>query len=238
MDRNVSPDIELFKSIEMKAITLIITLFFTLIARNVVAQQVIFPTLGNARHIVAVQSGFDHGSYYGMSYGYVLKGSFMPMVIGTEITIPFGNDIMDDWKWKSGVETALWQRGSFAITFKPSIIDRRYESPLVRLYNFGIDFALSAGYVQPRWGVVAVAGFDKAVVTHFKHGLLRDYYPEIQDGWFLPTGGHFRFGARVHYSVGRWTAFMLAGRQYGQDFSDNPTAPWFGEVAFQRSLGR
>lgn len=209
-----------------------------LITPGAAAQQINFAGLGDARHLISVQAGVDHGSYYGLSYGHVLKNSIVAMVIGSELTVPFGDDIIDDWKWKTGLEAELLQLGALSVTFKPSVVARRYESPLVRLYNFGVDFALTVGYVRPRWGAVAVAGFDKAVVTHFKHGLLRDYYPNILDGWFLPTGGNFRFGARVHYSVGRWTAFAMVGKQYGQDFDDNPTIPFFGEISLQTKLGQ
>lgn len=217
---------------------MMVAVLSALVVHGVSAQQVSFPGLGDARHLVSVQGGFDHGSYYGLSYGYVLKNTVLPMVIGSELTVPFGNDVTDDWKWKTGVEAALLQHGALSVTFKPSVIARRYESPLVRLYNFGVDIALNIGYVRPRWGAVAVAGFDKAVVTHFKHGLLRDYYPDIQDGWFLPTGGNFRFGARMQYSTGRWTSFVTVGKQYGQDFEDNPRVPIYCEFSLQTKIGR
>lgn len=214
-----------------------IALLSALISFNAAAQQISFPGLGDARHLMSVHTGVDYGSYYGLSYGYVVKRARVPMVIGTEFTLPFGDDIADDWKWKTGLEAGLLQRGALSVTFKPSVLIRRYESSLVRMYNFGVDLALSVGYVKSRWGAVAVAGFDKAIVTHLEHGLLRDYYPEIKDGWYLPTGGNFRFGARVHYGIGRWTAFAMAGKHFGQDFRDNPTMPFFGEVSLQTRLG-
>ena len=83
-----------------------------------------------------------------------------------------------------------------------------------------------------------MAGIDKAVVMHFRHGVLRDYYPEIRNGWYLPTRGNFRFGGRVHYSVGHWTVFLMTGKELDQDFRDNPTVPIFGEISVQRKWGR
>lgn len=71
-----------------------------------------------------------------------------------------------------------------------------------------------------------MAGIDKAVVMHFRHGVLRDYYPEIRNGWYLPTRGNFRFGGRVHYSVGHWTVFLMTGKELDQDFRDNSTVLW------------
>ena len=221
----------------MKPIKYTITVLAVLITQVLPAQQINFNGLNDARHVVGTHIGVDYGTYFGLSYGYVLNG-YVPMVIGTELTLPFGDDITDDWKWKTGVEAILWRQGPLSLTLKPSIVIRRYESTLVRMYNFGTDLALTFGYTKPRWGAVALAGFDKAVVTHLKHGILRDYYPEIKDGWYFPTGGNFRFGARVHYSVGKWTAFVMAGKHFGQDFEDNPTMPFFCEVSLQTKIGR
>lgn len=236
MGRYVSKSVNLFKSTAMKRTYFTIAFLFLLTVHRMSAQHVNFRALDNTKHLVSAHFGVDYGSYYGLSYGYVLKDKLVPLVIGTEFTFPFGHDVVDDWKWKTGVEAELWRSGPFSLTFKPSVVFRRYESTIARMYSIGTDISLGFGYVKSRWGAVAVASFDKAIVTHIKHGLLRDYYPEIRDGWYIPTGGNFKFGARLHYSVGSWNAFILAGKHFGQNFEDNPTMPFFAEVSVQKRL--
>jgi len=64
---------------------------------SVLAQEVNFRGLDNTKHLVGIQAGADYGSYYGVSYGYVWRNKLTPIVIGTEFTVPFGNNLVDDW---------------------------------------------------------------------------------------------------------------------------------------------
>jgi hypothetical protein len=221
-----------YLSTKMKILIVIGLTVFTHFALT--AQDVNFRALDNTKHIVSAHFGADYSSYYGLSYGYVLKTKHIPLVVGAELTLPFGDDVLDDWKLKTIVQGELLRRGNFSVVFKPAIVFRRYESTIARLYNIGTDFTLQAGYVKPKWGVLGIAGFDKAIVTHIKHDLLKDYYPEIQDGWYLATGGNFKFGARVQYSIGTWNTFVTVGKHYGQNFDDNPTLPFFAELSVQK----
>ena len=218
----------------MKTKYLIIAFMSLLIPNKLFAQEVNFRALEDTKHLVAAHFGADYGSYYGFSYGYVLKTKHRPIVIGTEFTLPFGNDILDDWKWKTGVQAELWRNGNFSVVFKPSVVFRRYDSNMARMYNIGSDFTLNFGYVKKTWGVVGVASFDKAIVTHIENELLKDYYPEIRDGWYIPSGGNFKFGTRVHYSAGTWNTFLTVGKHFGQNFKDNPTMPFFAELSVQK----
>lgn len=216
--------------------TFIIIILSSLLTSALYAQEVNFRALENTKHLVSAHTGADYGSYAGLAYGYVWKTKHRPIVIGTEFTIPFGNNVLDDFKWKTSAQAELWKSGNFSLAFKPAVVVRRYESSLSRMYNFGADFTLNVGYVKPKWGIVAIANFDKAIVTHIEHRLLREYYPEIKDGWYLPTGGNFKFGARVNYSFGKWNTFLTAGKHFGQNFKDNPSLPFFAEVSVQKRL--
>lgn len=234
MGRYVSKGIKLLKSITMKA-NIIIPLFVSLLVyTGVNAQEVNFRTLENTKHLVSANFGVDYGSYYGISYGYVLNTFRRPVVIGAELTLPFGNDVLDDWKWKTSVQAELWRSGNFSVVFKPAVVFRRYESSLARMYNIGSDFSLNAGLVKEKWSVVGIASFDKAIITHIQNKLLKEYYPEIRDGWYIPSGGNVKFGARVNYNLGTWSTFVTVGKHFGQDFEDNPTIPFFAEVSVQK----
>ncbi|HEX5170700.1 MAG TPA: hypothetical protein VFW11_16115 [Cyclobacteriaceae bacterium] len=200
------------------------------------SQDVNFRTLENTRHLVAAHFGADYGSYYGLSYGYVFNTKHRPIVAGTEFIIPFGADVLDDWQWKTGVQLELLRSGDFSLVFKPSAVFRRYESSMARMYNIGSDFAINVGFVKQKWSVVGIASFDKAIVTNIHNKLLKEYYPEIRDGWYIPSGGNFKFGARLQYGFGTWNTFFTIGKHFGQDFKANPILPFFAEMSVQKRL--
>lgn len=221
----------------MKKLILIISLF-TVTRCPVLAQEVNFRKLEDTKHLIAAIGGVDYNTYFGISYGYVLNTKVVPLVVGSEFTLPFGSDVTDDWRWKGGIQGEVLKLGNFSMVWKISGVVRRYESELSRIYSFGSDLVVNAGYVRPRWSLVGIAAMDKAIATHIRHDLLKEYYPGIRDGWYVPTGGNFRFGVRVQYSVKTWNAFLAAGKIYGQNFKDNPTLPFFLEVSVQKRIGR
>jgi hypothetical protein len=217
----------------------ILIAFLTLLNNSGSAQDVHFRGLNSStKHLVAVSAGADYSVYYGGAYGYVLKNALTPVIIGTEFTLPFGTTMIDDWKWRTGLQAELWKSRNFSLALKPAFVLRRYASPLSRMYNLGADLTLTFGYVRPKWGIVALAGFDKSVSTHIRHDELSHFYPGIRDGWYKGAGGNFKFGARANVSAGKWTAFLQVGKHFGQNFRDNPTLPFFGELSIQRQLGK
>jgi hypothetical protein len=218
---------------------LLYILFAGITSAPAFAQEVSFKALDEkTNHLIGIQAGADYSTYYGLSYGYILKNKYTPIVIGTEFTVPFGGNVLDDWKWKTGVQAQLWKNGRFSLAVKPTCIVRRYESVLARMYNIGADVSLNFGYTRPKWGIVALAAYDASFSTHIRHGILREYYPQIRDGWYGTAGGNFKFGARVNGTFGAWNAFLTLGKHYGQNFKDNPTLPFFAEVSLQRQLGK
>lgn len=188
------------------------------------------------KHLVSAGFGGDYIFYYHISYGHIFGSGFIPIVAGTEFSVPFGEDIADDWKWRTSVQAELWNFKSLSLSLKSSFILRRYESSLARMYNTGADVTLSFGYLKPGWGIIALANYDGSIATHIKHGLSGEFYPEIRDGWYDGAGGNFKFGARANLSLKSWNSFLTLGKHFGQNFNDNPTFPFFTEITIQRQL--
>ena len=114
-------------------------------------------------------------------------------------------------------------------------IFRRYESEYVRLVNFGSEFSTAIGYYKPRWYTAAEFGFDKAIITHFKHdNTIREYYPEIQDWWYIPTGGNFFYGLQVGYSFKSCDLYLKGGKTITQDFKTTAMIPFYVNVGFNK----
>ena len=203
---------------------------------SLVAQDVNFRGLDNTKHLIGIQSGVDYGSYYGVSYGYVWRNRLTPIVIGTEFTVPFGNNLVDDWKSRTSVQAELYNYKGWSVNARLSSIFRRYNSDLATLLNVGSDFTLNIGYAKPKWSVMGFANFDKPIVTHIENKLLKEYYPEINDGWYDESGGNYKFGIRGQVSYKTWNTFVTVGKHYGRNFEDNPTLPFFAEVSVQKRL--
>jgi hypothetical protein len=173
--------------------------------------------------------GADFGTNYGLSYGYKLPGSH-PIVLGAELSVPFGNQLLDDWKVRLNGQSELWHNDRLSWGIKPGIILRRYQSDAARLYNIGAEITTTFGYYRPKWGGAIEVNYDRALFTHIQHNMLRDYYPAIRDGWYGGTGGNFKFGIKANYSFKSWNIVVKTGKMYAQDFKDNPTLPFFFDI--------
>lgn len=181
------------------------------------------------KHLVSVKTALDFGMVYGVAYGHKLH-SKAPIILGTEMSAPFGNNAFDDWKIRVNGQTELWHNNRFSLGIKPGISLVRYESTAARLYSISADIAATFGYLRPNWGLAGEANYGKSLRTHLQHGFLKDNYPEIRDGWYGSTGGFFRFGLNANYGAGDWRFFLKIGKVYGQNFKHNPTLPFYLDV--------
>ena len=91
-----------------------------------------------------------------------------------------------------------------------------------------------AGYYKQKWFVAGEAGFDKAIVTHFKHtATYKQNFPSVQDGWYEPaTGGNFYYGLQTGYSFRRNDIYLKAGKILTQDFNTTPMVPFYLQVGY------
>jgi hypothetical protein len=202
------------------------------------AQTLNWNTLsGEQKHIVDLNAGIEYGATIGVGYGYHPKAS-LPIILNAEFSMPTGNNLMDDFKAKMGVQFRWWQWRSLAFSAEAQGIFRRYKSAYVRLLNFGSDVSGAVGLYRPRWFVAAQAGFDKAIVTHFKHSdLLKDAYPAIKDGWYEPaTGGNFYYGLQGGYSFSKLDIYLEAGKIIEQDFKTAPMIPLYARLGWNLKL--
>jgi len=188
------------------------------------------------KHIVSLNLGLDFSTAYGISYGYKLSGN-IPIVLGTEVSIPFGKDMFDDWKMKLTGQTQLWHSEKLSLSVKPGIILRKYKSETAGLYNIGADVSVIFGYYRPKWSVAGEINYDKAFATHIKHASVKDYYPEVTDGWYKSTGGTFKFGLISSYSFNSlWSSVIKGGFAFGENFKSNPTIPYYLNISVRKKF--
>ena len=182
------------------------------------------------RHIVNVNAGWDYGTTLGLGYGRKVKTA-LPLIVGAELSLPAGHDLVDDFKVKFGGQARIFRYKNLLASLKVYGLFRRYESDFGRFVNFGSEFSSAIGYYRPRWYAAAEFGFDKSIVTHIRHSsLMEEYYPDIQHGWYIPSGGNFFYGVQMGYSPGAYDVYLKAGKIITQDFKTKPSIPMYVQV--------
>ena len=217
--------------------TIILSIILISCAQLSLSQTVNWRSLHNGeKHIVNLNAGWDYAASFGVGYGYRLK-SRIPLIIGTELSIASGENLLDDFKTKLGVQAEVFHLDNFSATIKVHGIFRQYQSELVALSNFGSEFSAVMGYYRPRWYAAVELGFDKAIVTHINHSsLMEEYYPDIQDGWFIPTGGNFSYGLQVGYTIRSYDIYIKTGKIVTQDFKTQPSIPVYLQLGLNKKF--
>lgn len=188
-----------------------------------------------SEHMVTLHVGADFVSNFGVSYGYKFKGK-IPLVIGTELTTPFGGQIMDDFKASLTAQTIFRPVKNMGISVKPFMTCRRYGSEAAVLVNISAGLVTTIGYYRDKWSIAAEAGYDHSSATLIKPRLLKDYYPESREEWYGSTGGNFNFGMIVSYWLKSTGLSLKAGKTFGQNFSDNPTIPYYADFSVMQKF--
>lgn len=223
----------------MKAIVALITFIASLLTTHFSqAQTINWQSLEKEqKHILNINVGWDYSFVYGLSYGYHLKTK-MPIILESSISLASGEVIFDDFKTKIGGQLNLYQIKNFRFNASLHGIYRRYGNPLVTLQNFGVDAGIVIGYYKSKWFVAGEFGFDKAIVTHFKHSdIYREIYADVKNGWFEPsTGGNFNFGIQGGYSFNKSDLTLRVGKAMNEDFKSTPLIPFYVQFGYNYKL--
>lgn len=187
-----------------------------------------------ARHLVYAGAGADYGIVYHLGYACKIRAKAFPAFAHIEYSFPSGNKLFDDYKVKIGGQVRLLKLGHFHMTAKVDGVFRRFENNFARLLNFGSDMAGIVGYYRATWFIAGEVGFDKAIVTNFRHSAIyRNQYAAAQDGWYEPaTGGNFYYGLQGGISFGRHGLGLRAGQVLVQDFRSKPLFPYYGALSY------
>lgn len=118
-------------------------------------------------------------------------------------------------------------------------IYRRYETPLVRLQNIGSEMKGVFGYYKQKWFVAAEIGFDKAVVTHFKHSQFSrktSFKRYKMAGLNLPPEEISFTAYRQVISFSNCDLTFSIGKTTTQDFMTAPIIPYYLGLGFNYKL--
>lgn len=186
------------------------------------------------RHIVNLYVGWDYAATVGMGYGYRLNTQ-LPIIFNAQLSIPAGNNLTDDFKTKLGGQIRVFKTNNLIASVLAYGIFRRYESDMATLQNFGSEFTGIAGYYKSTWFVAWEFGFDKAIATHVRNSeMMKQTYPMVQDGWYVPTGGNFHYGLQGGYSLRETEINLTFGKVSDQSFQSPPIVPYYLQLGVNR----
>jgi hypothetical protein len=193
------------------------------------SQTLNWTALDGTKHILNTNFGLDYSVSYGVAYGYKLNTK-LPVVLNLNFSMPLGENKFDDFKTKIGGQVCLLNKSNLVGSISLFGIYRKYQTQLVQLQNFGSETKGTFGYYKTRWFTAAEVGFDKAIVTQFKHSQkYRDeIYADVLDGWYEPTtGGNFYYGLQGGYSFKKVDVTFNLGKVVSQDFKTSPFLPFY-----------
>lgn len=221
----------------MKAITLksIITIIaFSFFQNKMYAQAVNWENASKQnKNLLHANIGAEYGVTAGLGYHRLIPVKRLPLWLGGEFSMPLGNELADDFKVKVGAQIRIVTFNNFQFSARVQGVSRRYHNQSVTLFNFGSDFAGTLGYYRKKWFLGVETGFDKAIVTHFKHSdwYKKNIYDNVQDGWYEPaTGGDFYYGLQGGFSMKKADITLKAGKVLQQDFKSQPLLPFYGQL--------
>lgn len=207
----------------------VLTLALISTLQPICAQTLNWNSLYTTKHIINVGIGWDYSLSYSLGYAYQVNTK-IPLILNANFSIPSGENLFDDFKTKLGGQIVLLNKTNFKGSITLNGIYRRYENPLVRLQNFGSEVKGTIGYYKSKWFVAGEVGFDKAIVTHFKHSesFKENIFQEVKDGWYEPaTGGNFLYGLQTGYSFRKSDLTLHIGKVTTQDFKTTPRIPYY-----------
>lgn len=169
--------------------------------------------LGESRHRLYTTAGIDPAVITSLGYSYTPTMFGRPVQVGIEGGVVAAGSGIDDFRARlqAGLSVAQWK--SFRVTTSGAFVTRGTTNTIYRAVNMGVDLGGTAGVYRRHWFAAGELGYDKAVVTRLTptDWYRSNFYPDAKSGWYIDTGGTWRFGAVTGVSIGRTELSLRAG---------------------------
>lgn len=185
---------------------------------------------GEQAHIISVQFGIDYGFVLGVGYAYKLN-TMLPILLNVDVSMPFGETMLDDYKIRIGGQAELVRLGDFSTTFKAQGIVRRLSNIAANYLNIGSEFGIIAGIYRPTWFAAGEFTYDKTLLTNIQHSEIarKNSFHNPRDGWYSSSGGNFLYGIQGGYSFLGLDVNARLGAILTEDFKGTPLYfPFYG----------
>ena len=206
------------------------------ISQSSIAQQINWRTIETeTKNIVHFTYGYEYSATAELGYSRLLNTS-TPVLLSTNISIPMGNNLVDDLKYRIGGQFRFLNYRDFSASAKIMGSFRKYNNELVQVASFGTEISLTLGYYKPGWHLAGEFGFDKSIISNLKHKeVMKDNYPAINDGWYIPSGGNFFYGIQAGVSLKRQIDLGIRiGLMNAEKGCENAQLPGYAQIGISK----
>ncbi len=183
------------------------------------------------KHLSYLNFAYDFGVTTQVGYGRQLD-LFRPFLLTADYSFPMGKNLVDDFKVRLGGQVSIYELNNFTFSAKLLGLFRRHQTNFVSMASFGTEMSALLGYYKPTWHIAGEFGFDKSILTRLKHmELIRENFPAISDGWFIPSGGHFFYGLQGSKTIGnRFDLSLRVGATNAQSKEEDALLPYYAQL--------
>jgi hypothetical protein len=172
-----------------------------------------------------------------VGYSYTTPIFSRPLQTSIEGGVVAAANGVDDFRARlqTGLAVAEWK--SVRATVNAAFVTRGTKNTIYRAVNMGLDMGGTAGVYRRNWFAAGEVGYDKAIVTRITHTdwYRTNFYPDAKSGWYIDTGGTWRFGGVTGVSIGRTELSVRAGipmTQRGKSIA----VPYYASVGVGRAF--
>ncbi|MBL8958871.1 MAG: hypothetical protein JNJ98_03390 [Gemmatimonadetes bacterium] len=157
--------------------------------------------------------GLDPAVIASVGFAGVVRPNGHAVQLGVEGTLGGGTFDVGDYRLRILGTSSMLQLGAFRLATSAAFVTRGTRNTVYRATNMGADVGATVGHYRPRWFLAAEGGFDKAIVTHvaFTRTYREVHHPEARSGWYVDTGGNWRYGVMSGVTIGRTEFVVRAG---------------------------
>lgn len=218
----------------------ILSLIFTVFSFHFVIGQTynLGSITDSTKHIAGANIGWEYAAIVGLNYSYKLPIK-MPVFVQTGFSIPFGKNVVDDFKSNIGLGGKLYNKKNFHSVLTLNVLYKRYSSELVTMNQVGLDIKTLNGFYKPKWFVATEIGLELGLSTHFKHSetYKQNIYAEVKDGWYKPlSAGIMSFGVQGGYSFKQSDLIFRIGYFKTITSSVNALIPYYVTLGYNLKI--
>lgn len=207
-------------------IVFLFKIFIFAVVPNIKAQTVNWSAIGSAKNNARMYSGLDYGVTYGLQYGRVIPTKSMIWIPVVAVSLPWGENLLDDYSWSVGTTTKVFQYKSWIASFDVSIVSKQNKNPFVTMRGVGSESGIHFGYYKQRWFVNLHFSTDNTYLTHFNHtDVYRGNFADAKDGWYQNTANNQYLGINTGYSFSKMDLTFSSGLRRTDGLRSKPTLP-------------
>ena len=188
---------------------------------------------GNRKHLVFIDAGLEYGSVINIGYAQRISTA-RPIMAGLELSVPAGNEIIDDYQLKAFLQLELLHCKRFVLTGSFNPVFRRLVNDLYTASAVACELGLTTGFYYSGWYVAGEFITDQSFLTHIKHSdQYVEGYPGAKSGWYSAMARTFNYGVQAGFNIRETGINLRIGLSGDKKFSGN-TLPFYCVLGVNR----